>query len=757
MTVAEPNTETNLLAAALEYAALGWPVLPLHSWTGTRCTCGRDDCSSPAKHPRTKSGLHDATTDTNKISDWWRQWPTANVGLRTGVAFDVLDVDGAEGETNLVDHLVTADATLPGGPASFTGGDGRHLLFQPTGAGNRAGILPKVDWRGTNGYIVAPPSLHATGNRYRWDDPPSTPLEFTPDILKVLVSPPDADRGNTGEARALPGGTGDGTAYGLRALDAEIDELRRAATGTRNHTLNQVAYNLYQLVSGGELAEHAVETRLQATALAIGLGEHETTQTIGSARRGGMASPRNAPVLHVLTRTTGVDGQPVTTARKATVDAQLPDEFWSARPELEHIRQAARSRLVSPDAVLGAVLARVAAITPHMVEIPATIGSPVGLSYFVALAGPSSAGKSSAADIAGELLPAPDHVLDRLPIGSGEGMVEILFDLVVEEDEKGKPVKVKRQTRHAAIFHIDEGAVLADLGNRQGTTLLPTLRTAWSHGTLGNTNASAERKRIVHGRSYVYGITLGIQPEKAGPLLADAAAGTPQRFVWVTALDLQAPDESPPWPGEIDWEPPPGDILRARTVIRDRQQRHPLGIHPDIVRQVVDERRAIVRGQLEVAAGDEHQMLVRLKTAALLALLDHRIDVSTDDWDLAGVITGVSRRIRHTIEGTLTVLSQLREQARADRQAHLEIHVEDKKGQRALTSAAKSIANVVRRHHETSMHAMPVGCAKRCLLSAMAGKHKELVGADVAIGEAERLEWITADGDRWTPGQARPA
>jgi hypothetical protein len=755
VSVHEHATDPSMLDAALEYARLGWPVVPLHSWTGTRCTCGNDECSSPAKHPRTRKGLNEATTDVDQIEQWWQQWPHANIGVRTGVAFDVLDVDGVEGEASLVDYLVANEATLPSGPAASTGGGGKHLLFHITGAGNRAGMLAKVDWRGRGGYIVAPPSLHRSGQRYSWDDPPATPLEFVPDALRTLVSPPDDRPAHAGHARPLPGGIGDGTAYGIRALDAELDELRRAAPGTRNHTLNQTAYNLFQLVAGGELAEVAVEGRLRDTAMSIGLGDHETDQTLQSARRAGLAAPRNAPVLHALSRDR--TGKPTIAPTRAQPDAHLPDEFWAARPELEHIRAAARSRIVAPDAVLGAVLTRIAAITPHMVELPATIGVPIGLTYFVGIVGPSSAGKSAGAGVAAELLPAPDHILDRLPIGSGEGMVEILFDLVTEDGDNGKPIKVKRQTRHAAIFHIDEGAVLADLGNRQGTTLLPTLRTAYSHGTLGNTNASAERKRIVDGNAYVYGITLGIQPEKAGPLLGDVDAGTPQRFVWVTATDPAAPDNAPEWPGELTWAPPPPEILRDRSIIRGRQQRHPLSVHPAIRAEIIADRLGIVRGEVDRDAADAHIMLVRLKTAALLALLDRRIDIEVDDWELAGVITAVSRRLRRQMEGTLEVVARLKDQAAEQRHVRRELAVETSKEQKALTSAARSIGNVVRKHAENDEHTDPAGCARRCLHGAMNKKMRDVISTDDAIAEAEHRGFITAQEGRFVPGDSRPA
>ena len=281
---------TDLLDTALEYAALGWPVLPLHAPRAGGCSCGKGDCSSPAKHPRLPNGLHGASTDEDTIVAWWRRWPEANVGLRTGVAFDVLDVDGPEGQASILEA-----GDLPVTPEAFTGGGGNHLLFLPTGSGNRAGILPKVDWRGVNGYIVAPPSLHASGERYQWQQGTDTPLQPVPDWLAVLVSPPPRDERPAPPPRFLPPERGDGTPYGLRALEDEIGELARSAVGMRNHSLNVCGFNLYQLVAGGELQESVVTDRVRSTALGIGLGEREVEQTLNSARVAGLASPRSAP------------------------------------------------------------------------------------------------------------------------------------------------------------------------------------------------------------------------------------------------------------------------------------------------------------------------------------------------------------------------------------------------------------------------------------------------------------------------------
>ena len=142
------------------YASSGVPVLPLHTGLGGgRCSCRRPHCDRPGKHPRLRHGLTDATTDPRRIEMWWTRWPEANIGLRTGVAMDVADIDSAEGWHGLR-HLL--GGAMPDGPEVRTGGGGRHFWFRPTGYGNRVRLLPGVDWRGAGGYVIAPPSTITT-------------------------------------------------------------------------------------------------------------------------------------------------------------------------------------------------------------------------------------------------------------------------------------------------------------------------------------------------------------------------------------------------------------------------------------------------------------------------------------------------------------------------------------------------------------------------------------------------------------------
>ncbi len=171
------------LDAALAYAAMGWHVFPLHTVTDRGfCTCGDSTCTRQGKHPRTASGLNDATTDPAMIHHWWRKsWPGANIGIRTGQisGFFVVDVDshayynGKDGEDQLY-KLEKQFDKLPDTLEVLTGGmGGRHLYFRYPGNVNgvksRSDALGAgIDVRGDGGYVVAPPST-GVGRDYEWE------------------------------------------------------------------------------------------------------------------------------------------------------------------------------------------------------------------------------------------------------------------------------------------------------------------------------------------------------------------------------------------------------------------------------------------------------------------------------------------------------------------------------------------------------------------------------------------------------------
>ncbi len=78
----------------------------------------------------------------------------------------------------------------------------------------------------------------------------------------------------------------------------------------------------------------------------------------------------------------------------------IPESFWEAQPELIKLRQWARYQRVPAPALLGAVLARIAAAVDHSMKLPAVVGSAKPLSFYAGCVGYPGAGKSSAAGLA---------------------------------------------------------------------------------------------------------------------------------------------------------------------------------------------------------------------------------------------------------------------------------------------------------------------------------------------------------------------
>jgi len=178
MSPAMRSASNPLLLAALDYAKRGWPIFPLRP---------------RGKQPITTNGFKAATQDHDLILAWWATNPDANVGIATGDAFDVLDIDGPEGKSAFLEYLKEQGAFpyVHPGPVSITG-KGYHLLFTPTGRGNRAKLAEApIDFRGKGGYIVAPPSVHPLGHCYRWDKAghrtQTTPLPPAPAWLTTLL------------------------------------------------------------------------------------------------------------------------------------------------------------------------------------------------------------------------------------------------------------------------------------------------------------------------------------------------------------------------------------------------------------------------------------------------------------------------------------------------------------------------------------------------------------------------------------------
>lgn len=288
-------TDNSLLTAALELAGHGMHVFPLKP--GSKVPALLKDWEGRA------------TIDPARIERCWHTG-AFNIGVACGPSgLYVLDLDTPKPDTPAPEPpfdqpgiITGADAlahlaVLSAEPLPFetftvrTGRGGQHLFFRsPEGAQlrNTAGRLGYlIDTRGIGGYVVAPGST-VNGNPYRViHNGEPAPL---PTWIRRLIDPPKrpTPAGSSPQYRA-PG------RYAEAVLRGELDKILSARAGTRNDTLNRVAFILGTHVARGTLPAHVVEHALDQVAERLGGDVNKSLNTIRNAlsdgqRKGGAAA-----------------------------------------------------------------------------------------------------------------------------------------------------------------------------------------------------------------------------------------------------------------------------------------------------------------------------------------------------------------------------------------------------------------------------------------------------------------------------------
>jgi hypothetical protein len=252
-----------LADAAISYAERGMSVFPLEPRD-------KNPLGDLAPH-----GFHDATTNADRVRSWWRQSPDANVGLVCAPKFLVLDEDPRNGGDKALEDLFM-DAPQYGFETltSLTGGGGRHFVFEhPPFDVALKDIGPGLDIK-SKGYIVAPPSIHPSGQAYCWQDPEASITPVPKWLLNIITS--------KAERKTEPA--------------SATNPIGPIVEGQRNETLFRLACSL----RGKGLSESAIRAALleeNHIRCSPPLADHEVRTLAGSAGR--YEQGNTSPVVQV--------------------------------------------------------------------------------------------------------------------------------------------------------------------------------------------------------------------------------------------------------------------------------------------------------------------------------------------------------------------------------------------------------------------------------------------------------------------------
>ena len=164
---------------------------------------------------------------------------------------------------------------------------------------------------------------------------------------------------------------------------------------------------------------------------------------------------------------------------------------------------------------------------------------PSGLDLLVAIVGEPGDSKTKAGKLGRMSMPVPDvmdcpmyllGMIDGLSISSGPGLIESFMG--VEDGER-------KQVHNNGLFYCDEGSVLEAISARNGEILDEILRCIFAGTPLSTPNATKDRWRYVEG--YCIGVVINMTPKAVGPLLPQSSDGSPQRFLWFSAVDPNMP------------------------------------------------------------------------------------------------------------------------------------------------------------------------------------------------------------------------
>lgn len=271
-----------ILDAALGYLELGWSVLPVR---------GKEPAIAWATF-QTKRPAY------SYIHNWHRDGLLQGVGIICGKVSSnlaVIDLDGQDAVKEFESCFNFNTYSVLSGS-----GKGKHIYLYV----DNLPVTTRTkgfELRANGCYVVAPPSVHPSGQRYtvaaacdiqcvsNLDDVVAFIRNKIPALQPPRVAtPPNVAAKSEWEAKARE-------FYLNAAIEGEASRIRQAAKGERNNTLFHASKRLARLLQNGGDSEQ-VRSALLAAAQFVGTPRIEAERTIESGIRHGLqASARAYP------------------------------------------------------------------------------------------------------------------------------------------------------------------------------------------------------------------------------------------------------------------------------------------------------------------------------------------------------------------------------------------------------------------------------------------------------------------------------
>jgi Bifunctional DNA primase/polymerase, N-terminal len=230
----EKQEKCLLLRSALFWARRGFGIFPVEPK-------GKRPIGRLAPH-----GFKSASSDSARIKLWWTQQPDANIGLAISEGMFVIDIDSDEAcwaWIGLCERHGKYGPTL-----TIKTGRGRHIYFKSSSKikNSHGQIAEGIDVRGPGSCVIAPPSVHPTGQIYALENRNALEVAEAPQWIVDLakskepapIRPSVPIRPRSDYSRP----------YVLAVVEKELKAVMNAREGSRNNTLHLAAVSLGTLL-----------------------------------------------------------------------------------------------------------------------------------------------------------------------------------------------------------------------------------------------------------------------------------------------------------------------------------------------------------------------------------------------------------------------------------------------------------------------------------------------------------------------------